>query len=176
MRYGRFLSAMALPLAFAVAPSFAVDTTTDGGWEFTLSGVGSSNQDVDAGSFNAEASVAAMIGPNFSLGARQSFSYNDFNAGTVLNGSSRGFLDFQFNLGRFAPFVGANLGYVYGDTSAETWVAGPEAGVKLYLGESSDVFLYGRVEYQFFFDEGDAVGDVFDDGQFLYTLGLGLRI
>ena len=175
MRYGRFLTALALPLAFIAAPTHAVDTTTEGGWEFTLAGVGNSNDNVDAGSFNAEISLAALIGPNFSLGARQSGSYNDANAGTAWNGSTRAFLDFQFNLGRFAPFVGANLGYVYGDTTADTWVAGPEAGVKFYLGETSDVFLYGRVEYQFFFDKGDAVDDVFDDGQFLYTLGLGLR-
>jgi hypothetical protein len=175
MRYGRFLTALTLPLAFAAVPAQAVDTISEGGFEFTLAGQGSSNEDVDAGSFSGEASIAALLGPNFSIGARQNITYNDANAGTVLNGSTRVFTDFQFNLGRVAPFVGANFGYVYGDTVNETFAIGPEAGLKIYLGETSDVFLFGRVEYQFFFDEGDAVGDVFEDGQLLYTIGLGLR-
>jgi hypothetical protein len=31
-------------------------------------------------------------------------------------------------------------------------------------------------EYEFFFDKGDSLEDAFDDGQFLYLLGMGLRL
>ena len=151
------------------------DNMTDGGAEFTLSGVGSSNQDVDAGSASVEGGLGIFIGPMFSVGVRQSVGYNDFGAGTNVNASSRGFADLQFNLGRFAPFIGANVGYIYGDGVNDTFAAGPEAGVKFYLGETHDVFLYGRVEYQFFFDEGDALEDVYEDGQFNYSIGVGVR-
>jgi hypothetical protein len=30
-------------------------------------------------------------------------------------------------------------------------------------------------EYQFFFDEADNVDDAFSDGQFVYSLGLGVK-
>jgi len=159
-----------------VAPtSVMADNMTDGGAEFTLSGVGSSNENVDAGSAAIEAGIGVFIGPMFSIGARQSVGYSDFNNGTAVNASTRGFADLQFNLGRFAPFVGANVGYIYGEGVNDTFAAGPEAGVKFYLGETHDVFLYGRVEYQFYFDKGDAVDDVFEDGQFNYSLGIGVR-
>lgn len=162
--------------SFVFAPAIArADNTTDGGFEFTLSGVGNSNQDVDAGSAAVEAGAAIFIGPVWSIGARQSVGYSDFNNGTAVNASSRAFTDFQLNLGRFAPFAGANVGYIYGEGVNDTFAAGPEAGVKVYFGETNDVFLYGRVEYQFYFDKGDAIDDVFEDGQFNYSIGIGMR-
>jgi hypothetical protein len=161
---------------FGTQSARAVDTTTEGGWEFTLSGVGSSNQDVDAGNASVEGSVGLFLGSMLEIGLRQSVGYIDANAGTAVNASSRGFVDLQFNLGRFAPFVGANVGYIYGEGVHDTMAAGPEAGLKLYLGESSDVFVYGRIEYQFYFDKGDEIDDVFTDGQFNYSIGIGLRL
>jgi hypothetical protein len=161
---------------FVATPSArAVDTTTDGGFEFTLAGVGNSNNDVDAGTASLEVSAGLFIGPMFEVGLRQSVGYADDNAGTEVNAASRGFADLQFNLGRVAPFVGANVGYIYGEGVSDTWAGGPEAGLKVYLGSESDVFVYGRVEYQFFFDKGDEIDDVIDDGQFIYSLGIGLR-
>ena len=70
------------------------------------------------------------------------------------------------------PFIGAQLGYIYGDNTSDTWVAGPEAGVKYFI--NSTTFVVGAVEYQFFFDDSDDASDNFDDGQFIYSLGLGV--
>ncbi|HEV7300857.1 MAG TPA: hypothetical protein VGN72_15935 [Tepidisphaeraceae bacterium] len=177
MRYARFLPALALPLALATAPAMAADNTRDGGLEFTLAGNGSSDNDVETGSFNGEASLGIFLGPSFELGVRQTVGYSDVGAGTNVNASTRGFLDYQLNLGRFAPFIGVNFGYVYGDTVSDTFAAGPEAGVKFYLGETNDVFVFGRVEYQYFFDEDEELDEIFDgDGQLLYTLGIGIRL
>jgi hypothetical protein len=168
---GFVLSAMVVPtMAYA-------NNVTDGGFEITVAGNGNSTKDVEEGQFNVEGSLGVLIGPNFELGIRQSVSYLDSDvSGQQWNGASRGFADFQLNLGRFAPFIGANVGYIYGDGVSDTWAAGPEAGAKFYLGDSGDVFIFGRVEYQFFFDKGDKVNDVFDDGQFIYSLGVGIRV
>ena len=74
---------------------------------------------------------------------------------------------------RWQPFVGANIGYVYGDGVNDTGEAAPEAGVKYFV--NSTTFIYGQIEYQFFFDSSDDVDDAFDDGQFVYSLGIGFR-
>jgi hypothetical protein len=171
----RYATGLVLGALFVPAMAYA-DNTTNGGFEITVAGVGNSTKDVEQGQFNLEGSLGVLIGPNFELGIRQSVSYLDTDAGgQQWNGASRGFLDLQLNIGRFAPFIGGNVGYIYGDGVSDTWAGGPEAGAKFYLGQSGDVFLFGRVEYQFFFDKGDKINDVFDDGQFLYTLGVGIR-
>ena len=36
-----------------------------------------------------------------------------------------------------------------------------------------DTFIYGLIQYQFFFNSGDDVSDAFQDGSFLYALGIG---
>ncbi len=159
-----------------LVPAFAqADNTTDGGIEFTLAGIGNSNEDVDAGTASIDAGIGFFIGPMLSIGARQSVGYADDNSGTTVNASTRGFVDLQFNIGRIAPFIGANVGYIYGEGVNDTGAAGPEAGLKIYFGETTDVFIFGRVEYQFYFDKGDEIDDVFQDGQFNYSLGIGMR-
>ena len=45
------------------------------------------------------------------------------------SGSTRVAVDYNFDMGRWVPYIGANLGYVYGDVN-DTWIAGPEGGVK----------------------------------------------
>ena len=56
-------------------------------------------------------------------------------------------------MGRWWPFVGGSLGYIYGDAVSDTWVAGPEAGVRYFVNETT--FILGLVEYEFFFDNAD---------------------
>jgi|SRR5829696_7823074 len=67
----------------------------------------------------------------------------------------------------------ASLGYVYGDLVNDRFIAGPEAGLKLYFHENHDVFIFGRIEYQFFFEDSDNADDTFEDGQFVYSIGVG---
>lgn len=159
-----------LPAASAQAQDFpGLDAGT---WELTLSGSGSSNEDVDAGSFQVQASLGYFIVDQLELLVRQGVGYADFNAGTSVTASTAVALDYHFDLDRFQPFVGVAIGYSYGDADVdETFFGGPEAGVKYFVKD--DTFIYGLVQYQFFFDDVDDADENFDDGSFLYGLGIG---
>jgi len=143
-------------------------------WEFTLAGTGSSDKDFETNTIGADASLGYFLGP-FELGVRQSINYGSTPNADAFNGSTRAFADFEFEIGSFAPFIGANIGYVYGDLVKDQFIAGPEAGLKIYFHENHDVFIFGRIEYQFFFEDSDQADDAFEDGQFVYTLGVGFR-
>jgi hypothetical protein len=82
-------------------------------------------------------------------------------------------VDYNFDMGRFWPFVGGSFGYVYGDAVEDTFVAGPEVGLRYFVNETT--FVLGLVEYEFFFEDSDEAEDAFDDGRFVYTLAMGFR-
>jgi hypothetical protein len=167
-----------LALLIAVAAPVLVSSPALAGigpsLEFTFAGSGTIAQDLDSHQGTLEGSAGLFILPNIEVGARQSINYVDSQTfGTVWNGSTRGFVDWQLTLGPVAPFIGANLGGIYGDGVPETGIAGPEGGLKLYF--SKDAFLFARVEYQILFDKGDPNVDVVDDGQLVYAMGIGFR-
>ena len=56
----------------------------------------------------------------------------------------------------------------------DTWECAPEAGLKWFLNGTTFVELL--VEYQFFFDKDKTFGNALSDGQFIYALGLGVRL
>jgi hypothetical protein len=147
-----------------------------GPWELAVGGAGSSNSDFDAGGAQAGASLGYYFNDVVELSVRQNAAYGDAGPSSpeIWNFASRVALDIHVPLGKFVPYFGANLGYVYGDTIADSMMGGPEVGAKLYLQD--DAFLQIGAEYQFFFDKGDSLETAFDDGQFLYTLGMGLRL
>lgn len=152
-------------------PSIAQAQAEQGDWELTLGANASNGPDFDGFTGGGNGGIGYYLTDQLEIGIRQSVNYSDVGVDSSLNGSTRVALDFHFDLGDVRPFVGGNVGYVYGDAVADTWEAAPEAGLKWYLNEST--FIYGIVEYQFFFDEADDVDDAFSDGQFLYTLGIG---
>lgn len=168
-------------LALMVTPAFGQGMDDDldiygpnqGDWEFLLSGSGNSDEDVETGTFNAAADLGQYITDDILVALRQSVGYTDFNEGTDWTGNTRIAADYHFDFDRFRPFIGANIGYVYGDSVRDTWAAGPEAGLKWYLQD--DAFIFGRAEYQFFFRNGDEFEDNFDEGNFIYTVGIGLN-
>jgi hypothetical protein len=144
-------------------------------WDVLVAGTGTSNDDFDAGGAQAVVSVGYYFSDMVELSVRQNGSYGDAGEGSpeVWNGASRAALDFHVPLGKVVPYFGANFGYVYGDTVNDSLMAGPEAGVKIYLQD--DAYLMVGAEYEFFFDSGDSLETAFDDGQFLYLLGMGMR-
>jgi hypothetical protein len=148
---------------------------TEGSHEFTLSGTGASDRGLDNGSFGVTGSYGWFLSRDLEIGVRQSINWSSVENGRdQLNGATRGALDYHFNVtDRFRPFIGANLGVIYGRNVNETGVAGPEAGVKYYLNSST--FILGMMEYQYLFDDGDEIDNNFDNGAFAYTLGLGLN-
>ena len=162
-----FLAALAAPLAPAEAATGLV--------EFTLAGAGSSDPDFDAMQLSGDAGLGFVLGPVV-VGGRQSITYGSTSfeeADDLWGGSTRAFLDFQLKIGPVAPFIGAMGGYAYGDLVDDQFVAGPEAGLKFYLG---DTFIFARGEYQIFFEDSDGATDAIDDGQWVFALGIGIRL
>lgn len=147
---------------------------SQGDWAVGLQGSGSSDNDVDNTTLSIEASVGYFLSNSLEAGIRQGIGYADIQDGSdIWNGSTRGYLDYNFDLNRWRPFLGVNLGYLYGDNVNETWIAGPEGGLKYFL--APEAFLLALVEYNFTFDDADQADDAFDDGRFVYSLGFGIR-
>lgn len=144
-------------------------------WEVTVAGSGANDQDFNAGSAGLNASVGYYFTEIFELVFRQNAAFADAGSGSrdIWNFGSAVALDVHIPLGAVVPFVGVNAGFNYGDTVEESWMAGPEAGVKIYF--KSDVFLQVIAQWDFVFDVNNRVGDAFDDGTIFYGLGLGAR-
>ena len=177
----KFIWVTLAALALMVTPAFGQELEDDldvygpeqGDWELLLSGAGNSNKEIDAGSFNVSGTLGTYLTDEILVALRQSVGYSDLGGSSNWAGNTRVAADYHFDLGKFRPFIGANVGYVYGDGVNDTWAGGPEAGLKWYLQE--EAFVFGRVEYQFFFESSDDVEDNFDDGNFIYTLGIGMN-
>ncbi len=144
-----------------------------GDWELTLVGSGSNDSDFDAGGFSVNANVGYFIVDNLEIVVRQGFGYTDFGGDSDWIGATRVAIDYHFDLERFQPFIGASIGYLYGDRTVDTFAAGPEAGLKFFVNETT--FIYGSVAYEFLFDDAGDADDNFDDGQFVYALGIGFK-
>jgi len=150
-------------------------------WEVTLGGGGTNDEHFDVGNGNLNVGVGYYFNEVFELVVRQSMSYSDDERpgggddDDVWDFQTRVALDAHLPLGRFVPYIGANLGYLYGDTRVtnDTLAAGPEAGVKIYL--QPDAFLHIGIEYEFFFDTQTNLDDAFETGQVFYSAGFGLR-
>lgn len=155
--------------------SVAMAQFHQGDKEFTLSGAGSNDRKYQAGSVSANASIGYFVTDGFELAVRQAVSYADAgkNQDSIWTGSTRVAADYNFNTGRFVPFLGANLGYVYGEGVTDTFEAAPEGGLKFFVNDTT--FIYAQVEYQFFFRNAGGADDAFKDGQFVYGLGIGFR-
>lgn len=163
-------------VALLASPALVKAEFQAGDWELTLGANGSNSADFDGFNAGGNASIGYFFTPELELALRQSLNYTDLTGGgegAAWNGTTRLALDYHFDMGQWRPFIGANLGYIYGDTTADTWEAAPEAGVKYFV--NSTTFIFGLAEYQFFFDEADEADDAFDDGQFVYTVGIGFR-
>jgi hypothetical protein len=164
--------------ALAILPAAAANAQFSAGdWELTLSGQGSNGPDFDGTQWSVDGQLGYFLTKGIELGLRQTVSYTDIGVtaggGSAWSGATRVTLDYNFDLGRIVPYVGANIGFVYGDGVHDTWEAGPEGGVKFFV--NSTTFIKVGVEYEFFFDSGDDASDAFSDGQFIYGLGIGFR-
>ncbi len=170
------------PEAPAVPPQERASTSSarvhhdkSGPLEVTLGGAGVSNDRVNAGSGQATGSVGWYVSEVAEVVFRQNGSFLDAGEGSSESwtGASRFAFDLHLPLGNVVPYAGANLGWVYGNGIHDSFLGGPEAGVKFYVKD--DVFVLLSGEYQFFFDRSDSLNDAFDDGQILYGLSFGVR-
>jgi hypothetical protein len=144
-----------------------------GEWEFTLGAAGNSDNEFSSGGFSLNTSLGYFLTEGFELGARHQMSYFDADhAESVFAATTRGFLDYNFDLDRFRPYVGINIGGRYGNEEVdETGTLGPEWGLKFFALENT--FLVASMEYQWFFEKVDDIDNSADDGAFVYGLGIG---
>ena len=159
--------------ALLMLPTLSYGYFEEGDKEITLSGQAANSADLDGVQIAVNGSLGYFITDNLELSIRQSLGYSDIFVDSALNGSTRVAADFHFDLEAWQPFVGGNFGYVYGDVVNDTFEAAPEAGIKWFV--NSTTFVFAMVEYQFFFDSADNADNGFEDGQFLWSLGLGFR-
>ena len=82
-------------------------------------------------------------------------------------------LSVTFGNGKARPFIGASIGGVYGDRVDETFMASPEIGFKYWVQDKT--FITAMAEYQFLFKSGSDAQDRYDDGVFLYSIGIGFN-
>jgi len=147
-------------------------TPSDDEWELTFTGTGSNDKDFDNGSYGISGALGYYLTENTEFVLRQNFSYirsDSLGSDNIL--STRAALDYHFGDSRMRPFIGANFGGVYGSGVDETFAAAPEVGLKWYARPGVFMMLMG--EYQFFFRDTSDADDQFDDGQFVYTVGMG---
>lgn len=165
-----------------IALMFAAGISTTSAWAaqvagdkaFTLSGTGASDKDFDTNSFGTTGELGWFLSDALELGVRQSVNVLALdNADDRWNGATRGFADYHFGQGGIVPYVGANVGGLYGDDVKDTGAAGLETGLKFYVKEKT--FIAAQVEYDFLFDDSDEIDNRFNDGAFFYTLGIGFN-
>lgn len=159
-------------LLAALAPAGALAQATAGDREVTLSGTGSSDKDFDNNIFSLEGSWGQYLSDMGEIGVRQTINLSDReDSSSDWSFATRFFYDHHFGGDRMRPFIGVNLGGIYGEKVDDTFSGGPEVGLKYYVLE--DTFIMGMVEYQFLFKSASEVDDRFDDGAFFYSVGLG---
>ncbi len=146
-----------------------------GAWEFTLGGSGGSNKALDNSMGGVNASLGYYLTNAFEISVRQSGSYTNGSGsgGANYDGSTFVAIDEHFGTGRLRPFVGLNLGRLYGDSTNDTWAAGIEGGLKFYVQPKT--FLFALANYAWTFDDSDKPTDNFDDGAFLWSVGVGFN-
>lgn len=175
-------NALLTSLGFAAAVTLAAQTTVPipsdaalrdlgprrGDRELIIGGSGGADRRFDNSFGGATISYGVFVSDSLSSILRQSVNYsNPENAGSQWNGVTRFAVDQHFLQGPLRPFLGANVGRVYGEGVRDSWVAGLEGGAKYYVMPRT--FLHATVEYGWLFQRARA----FDDGQWNWSLGVG---
>jgi hypothetical protein len=155
-------------LAMFLVPAIAQAQFEEGDWSLELAGSGGNDKDFDGGSLGLNFELGYFLTKELELGARQGLTWADAEGGdSIWNGSTFVFLDYHFDMDRWQPYIGANIGYQYGDLTDDNWSAGPEGGVKYFVNTTTYIDL--QASYQFDLEEG------FDEGAFLYSLAIGFK-
>ena len=153
--------------AMFLVPAAAQAQFDEGDWEVTIAGSGSSDDEFDNTALSVGFSVGYFFNDNLEAGLRQTVAFSDVEgAGSDFAGSTTGFADYHFDMDEWQPFVGAFIGYSYGDAVDEDGVWGPEGGVKYFV--NSTTFVAFTVQYVIGFDSDT-------DEFFNYQLAVGFK-
>ena len=172
MKKGAWASLALVALAFPAVDALAAQEAGDR--IVTLSGSGSSDNDFDSTSAGVNGQIGWMRSDNLELGVRQTVNANAFGDGQeAWSGSTLGYVAWNFGTGDIVPYVGANLGGIYGENVKDTSAAGLETGLRFYVKEKT--FIAAQVQYEFLFDDADDIDTRFNNGAFFYSLGIGFN-
>jgi len=161
------MSSTAMAQSMEVPPYHPDPGPYAGWWEMTLAGSGTSTDNFDQNTFGAALGIGYYLTKNVIVGGRQfiNFQVNDVDD---WEGSTFVFADYQFDFGRWQPFIGLSFGGNYGkEPIEEDFLWGPEVGLKYYVNESA--FAFGAAAYQL------KVTDCCDDGLTNYVIGFGIN-
>lgn len=147
-------------------------------WELALGGIyGHNFQEDDDGSESDLAGIEAAVGyalTPYTVVSFEQAGFYSFNAKDEgYGGRSVVGFDLQAGMGGFTPYIGVNVGAIYGESVQDGWVAGPEAGVKVGLGSGAFIYAKGAYDYQFRHSSG--WDEAWDEGIVLGGLGAGWR-
>ena len=152
-------------LAVLMIPAFAKAQFEEGDWTLQLSGAGANDQDFESGQVAIQFDLGYFLTKELNVGLRESINWTD--GGSFWSLGSFAYVDYHFDMDRWQPFIGWNIGKACGDIENDDWFTGPEAGVKYFVNTTT--FIQGIVQYEFNLEEG------IDDGAFQYALGVGFK-
>jgi len=164
------LSLLALSSVAAAEPDTAAPYTPDpgphkGNWEATLTGTGLSSDDFDSSNFGMTASLGYYMSENVIFTLKQGVQLDDNDDATLAAGRTILQAAYQWDRGKWQPYIGMNVGGVYGGAVDNEAVAGPEIGLKYFVNEST--FVFGNIGYEVPVDE------CCGDGVVPYSVGIG---
>lgn len=155
------------------AISDSVGPFTDS-FEFTLGGNGFANNDLNDSLGGLSVSIGKYVSDTLEYSIRQSVNYsNRQNAGKKFNGATFFAVDHHFGQTALRPFIGANVGGVYGGGVSDSFGAGLEGGAKYYIQPRA--FVFGMLQYAWLFDKIDRFDDRFSQGSYIWNVGVGFR-
>jgi hypothetical protein len=159
--------------AIALWPTTSHAQFKQGDYELTLGGTGANNRGFTAGSGGVDLSIGYFFTQNIEVAFRQNFDVASASGTTDFTGESRVAADYNFDFGKWVPFIGANIGGSYGNNGYKgSFEVAPEGGVKYFLNATT--FIVAEAEYEIFFR--NAHGNSFNGGSWVYSLGLGVRL
>jgi len=158
-------------------PSYDGFGATMGDWEVTLGGGGSSNNDFNNSLGGINTSLGYFLSDAVEIVGRQSINYSNpsgVGQGAAWDGSTFVALDYHFGTSALRPFIGVNFGGLYGENTNDTLAAGIEGGLKFYVKPKT--FIFALVNYAFTFTDTDDADEAFNDGAFLWNVGIGFNL
>ena len=130
-------------------------------------------QGSSTGAFSADLKYGYFLTRGWELGLRQGLNYNFIDGGRDFwTATTTPFLHYNFNFGRFVPYLGGSIGLLYNDQKV-TGVAGPNAGLKLFFDDQT--YLSVGYRYEIYFSSLPAIDNNSHHGNHVANIGIGFE-
>jgi len=138
--------------------------------KFTLIRSGTGDNTLDSTGLASPSRYGRFV--NLEKVIRQDASFTNGPDRKDRNDITRVIENYYFGDGAWSPLVGLSMGYLQKDNANDQFFAAPEIGVKYFMNPST--FFYGLLMYQFLFEDTYDVESAYENGRFVYGVGLGL--